>query len=479
MIPPPGSEDEATLNFSGSAGTVIYVIHGIGEQVWSKDNAVAKSLIKQCDDARVKMHRLQLERYERLMRRWDRGGRVGVKPLMERRVEVIPVCWYEVWHTGTDVKRSVESVTLPGVPIVRTIANSIILDVIMYMEENLRKKVLKHVSREITDTYKGYKERNPGWGGDMAIVGHSLGSVIAWDIADRYMEEQGLKMKHQSSSPAAAPPAVPQAEPQRSTNAPLLPPPPNPPPIPTLPTTPQSIFLLGSPVGLFLSIRGSHTTMAGRGSLYSGSTAFYNVIHGSDPVSYRIEPLLLPPGDVCPNPEYVPSSSGNFLNKGGLLPHNHAEKTVEEAKNKVRMVGKMAQGFFKGITGNVATAETETGEEGDDGGGVMKSGGGDESESEAKFRICEGGNDRVDWILQAGVLESEVRGVGEKIKQLPQLPLPAPPSEKNPFTKPVVERLCQLLSALTAHNGYLENRDVLEFIGKRLYGGETNRGREG
>ncbi|GMI46874.1 hypothetical protein TrCOL_g2544 [Triparma columacea] len=439
MIPPPGSSDEAILDFSGCAGTVIYVIHGIGEQVWSKDNAVAKSLIKQCDDARVKMHRLQLERYSRLSRRWEKCGKVGVKPLMERRVEVIPVCWYEVWHTGTDVKRSVESVTLPGVPIVRTIANSIILDVIMYMEEKLRKKVLAHVSREITDTYKGYKERNPGWGGDMAIVGHSLGSVIAWDIADRYMEEQGRKIKQQSSPAfaAASPPAAPSAEPQHSANPPI-PPPPNPPPIPSLPTTPQSIFLLGSPVGLFLSIRGSHPTMAGRGSLYAGSTAFYNVIHGSDPVSYRIEPLLLPPGDVCPSPEYVPSSSGNFLNKRGLLPHNHAEKTVAEAKNKVRMVGKIAQGFLNGITGNVALAESETGEEGDDGGGVMKGGGGDESE--AKFRICEGGNDRVDWILQAGVLESE------------------------------------LLSALTAHNGYLENRDVLEFIGKRLYGGETASG---
>ncbi|GMI06032.1 hypothetical protein TrRE_jg12496, partial [Triparma retinervis] len=379
MNPLPGEADEATLDFAGSAGTVIYVVHGIGEQVWSKDNAVAKSLIKQCNDVRVKTHRLQIERYERRVKKWDRGGRKGEKPEMERRVEVLPVCWYEVWHTGTDIKRSVESVTLPGVPIVRTIANSIILDVIMYMEGNLREKVLGHVSKEITDIYGGYLGRNQEWGGSISIVGHSLGSVIAWDIADRYMQEQGRKTDPNSPP---APPAPTQ----------------NP---PTLPSSPQSVFLLGSPVGLFLSIRGSHTSMLG-GSIYKGSTSFYNVIHGSDPVSYRIEPLMLPTtvaSTTAPAPAYIPSSSGSFLNSGGLLPHNHAEKTVEEAKNKVKMMGRMAEGFFKGFAGSVAEAVGGA-EEGEGGEG----GGEGERESEEKFRVCEGGNDRVDWILQAGAV---------------------------------------------------------------------------
>jgi len=405
-----GEAEERQLDWDGCAGKVIFVVHGIGEEVWSKDTGIAKSLIRQCNETRVVIHKLQSERYTRKIKRWEKDGKYGKRPMIERRVEVLPVCWYEVWHKGTDTKTSVEAVTLPGIPIVRTIANSIILDVIMYMEGGLREKVLSHVSKSITDINYGYKGRNKGWGGEISLIGHSLGSVITWDICDRYMKETGN-----------------HTGPLQTPSQPTQPPPP--PDQPTLPTMPKSLFLLGSPLGLFLSIRGNHPTMLG-GNLWKGGMGVYNVIHGSDPVAYRVEPLLLPPStqkkDV-PSPAYIPSASGSFLNAGGLLPHNHAGKTIEDTKKKVEKYGRLAEGVFKRFAGSI------TGDEGKaEAVEKMEIEGVEERHSSAKFRVTEAGNDRVDWIIQSGVLEHE------------------------------------LLSALTAHQGYLDNRDVLDFIAKRI-----------
>ena len=43
--------------------------------------------------------------------------------------------WYQVWHTGTDIKKSLDSITIRTIPVVRTIANDIIFDVLMYQQK--------------------------------------------------------------------------------------------------------------------------------------------------------------------------------------------------------------------------------------------------------------------------------------------------------------------------------------------------------
>ena len=43
--------------------------------------------------------------------------------------------------------------------------------------------MINHVSRELNRVYKLFKEKNPNFGGSVSIYGHSLGSVIAYDIA--------------------------------------------------------------------------------------------------------------------------------------------------------------------------------------------------------------------------------------------------------------------------------------------------------
>ena len=72
-----------------------------------------------------------------------------------------------------------------------------------------------------------------------------------------------------------------------------------------LPFEPQSVILLGSPLGMFLSLRGAHELFE---ELRTKSNTrispfvlpiqrrFVNIFNTSDPVAYRLEPLLLEPG---------------------------------------------------------------------------------------------------------------------------------------------------------------------------------------
>lgn len=103
----------------------------------------------------------------------------------------------------------------------------------------------------------------------------------------------------------------------------------------TLPFTPDNSLFLGSPIGLFLTLRGAHAVFdelrqqaaeearrVASGKLGSEEAiplpstspftlptgSLFNIFHPSDPVAYRIEPLLLSPElsvDDLPPPLYL------------------------------------------------------------------------------------------------------------------------------------------------------------------------------
>jgi hypothetical protein len=83
-----------------------------------------------------------------------------------------------------------------------------------------------------------------------------------------------------------------------------------------IPFEPEFTMFMGSPLGLFLSLRGAHAVFDSirdaspdkpRASPFTLPTkAVYNIFSPSDPVAYRIEPLLLEHGtEDFPDPEYL------------------------------------------------------------------------------------------------------------------------------------------------------------------------------
>ncbi|KTG04468.1 hypothetical protein cypCar_00010706 [Cyprinus carpio] len=70
---------------------------------------------------------------------------------------------------------------------------------------------------------------------------------------------------------------------------------------------PQAFFAMGSPIGLFLTVRG----LKRMDPNYSFPTckSFYNIFHPFDPVAYQIEPMILPQDMDLP-PMLIPHHKG-------------------------------------------------------------------------------------------------------------------------------------------------------------------------
>lgn len=54
--------------------------------------------------------------------------------------------------------------------------------VLLYMTPRYRQEMIKHVTEELNRIYRLFKTRNPKFNGKVSIYGHSLGSLLAFDI---------------------------------------------------------------------------------------------------------------------------------------------------------------------------------------------------------------------------------------------------------------------------------------------------------
>lgn len=173
--------------------------------------------------------------------------------------------------------------------------------------------------QECNKIYKLFIERNPGFTGKVHLLGHSLGSAILFDILCRQQEKK--KEAEHSKKPLRMWPAEAQG---RDTKDPRdL----------TFDFEVEDFYCLGSPIGLFQMLKGrtvsarhltdgppadspfdsdftddpflqaplavdNHHLSPITGLPYSVSSPkcsqMFNVFYPSDPIAYRIEPLISP-----------------------------------------------------------------------------------------------------------------------------------------------------------------------------------------
>jgi len=174
------------------------------------------------------------------------------------------------------------------------------------------------------------------------LIGHSLGSVICWDLLSLKKKDLAKNgNKHHAShlmasttasnaaniglQQAASSPTDNEAEveavranttndfgggawgPSLAQNYDMV-----------IPFEPEFTMFVGSPIGLFLSLRGAHAVFDSIRDVHPQkpkispftlpTKAIYNIFSPSDPVAYRIEPLLLEHGtstDSLPEPMYL------------------------------------------------------------------------------------------------------------------------------------------------------------------------------
>ncbi|NXW07449.1 DDHD2 Phospholipase, partial [Fregetta grallaria] len=352
---------------------LVFVVHGIGPAC----DIRFRSIIQCVNDFRnVSLSMLQAH-----FKKAQEQQQIG-------RVEFLPVNWHSSLHsTGVDV--DLERITLPSINRLRHFINDTILDVFFYNSSTYCQTIVDTVASEMNRLYQLFLQRNPLFKGGVSIAGHSLGSLILFDLltnqkaapdenehseegsrttssnrgieevkeilkklelseycdvfekekmdrqalflcTEKNLKEMGIplgprmKILHYISSKMemqrGAEPGSPLQHDMDSTddgrncqyrdiglgqvsaN------------YPQLNYKPTIFFAFGSPIGMFLTVRGVKRINPN----YSLPTCkgFFNIFHPFDPVAYRIEPMIIP--DL----EFEPM----------LLPHHKGRKRMHLGK---------------------------------------------------------------------------------------------------------------------------------------------------
>ena len=466
-----GEEEELAL---GNCKHLSFVIHGIGEAMWKKSDGTIPTLVESVESMRSSTNKKLYTAWKTECQRCEKK-KLAIPP-PPNRIEFIPVEWFDKIHCESSrLKNNLLSTTLGTIPKLRSIANDVIFDVLMYLTPEFCEEVLTCVTDQIIDCYKAFHTIHADFivDGTVSLIGHSLGSVITWDILsllgdkldntqvpmtgtmsnpividddsvevkkDSTVEVKGYKLPHAAGSEQSADvyrayagggDANADAVKNSGTWGPAT--------VnkisKTLPFVPKFTFLLGSPLGLFLTLRGAKpvfnqlrlseenekdTSNHADASVEPSSpfslpsVAVYNVFHPSDPVAYRIEPTLLPEDfedRYLPKPCFVTSQG-----KGVRL-HVKAQEIGDN-------ILKTFTGIFERVPDTIPSVESDLSTFSTAARPIKSRGSG-----RRNFKFALGGtSDRVDYQLQQGVIENEY------------------------------------LSAVSAHSSYWTNEDLQDFL---------------
>ncbi|KAI5923119.1 DDHD domain-containing protein [Camillea tinctor] len=250
------------------------------------------------------------------------------------KIQVLPVCWRhlldfpkrrdkkgetDLGDIGSDEDDypSLEDITIEGVAFARSLISDLALDVLLY-QSAYREQIAEIVLKESNRIYKLFMERNPEFKGRVHVIGHSLGSAIMFDIlcrqkeASRFVDSLRNPLRYRPSQDR-----LDQSKDSRDL---------------AFNFEVDDFYCLGSPIGLFQMLKGR--TISARHQPYAApsesplSTEYmddpflstsvspdqrvsaitglpfsvsspkvaqlFNVFHPSDPISYRLEPLISP-----------------------------------------------------------------------------------------------------------------------------------------------------------------------------------------
>ncbi|XP_032578601.1 nascent polypeptide-associated complex subunit alpha, muscle-specific form isoform X1 [Drosophila sechellia] len=266
---------------------LLFMVHGIGSACDLKMRSVEEVV----DDFRVIAQQLVQSHYKNS----TDMGLVG-------RVEVLPISWHGHLHSeelGIDEK--LKSITLESIPRLRNFTNDTLLDVLFYTSPKYCQKIMNTVADALNDVYLKYRMRHPEFNGGVSLAGHSLGSLILFDLL---CHQEPLKESEEENK--ENPDQLPQKQSSQKVQLPtsdLLPkqvsyamgPEGTGQPVITytqLIFHPKKFFALGSPIGMFVTIRG--IDKLGLDFHLPTCPGFYNIFHPFDPVAYRIEALVNP-----------------------------------------------------------------------------------------------------------------------------------------------------------------------------------------
>ena len=252
------------------------------------------------------------------------NAELGKSEAVNSRVQVLPICWRHLLdfpkqslkhnrkeHDIADTEfddddyPSLEDISVDGVPAVRNLITDLALDILLYQSPAYKDHISRIVLDECNRIYHLFTERNPNFKGKISFIGHSLGSAIMFDILCRQDQQQHPSKRHRKDADRLK-----------------------------LDFEVEDFYALGSPIGLFQMLTGrklvGRETVDHRNRAFSTSmddpmldgvaepnkktrkplertassldatvsspkcAQIFNIFHPTDPISYRLEPLISP-----------------------------------------------------------------------------------------------------------------------------------------------------------------------------------------
>ncbi|XP_024959386.1 phospholipase SGR2-like isoform X2 [Cynara cardunculus var. scolymus] len=140
---------------------LVFMVHGIGQRLEKANLVDDVGTFRHVTESLADLH----------LTSYQRGT---------QRVLFIPCQWRK------DLKLSgesaVEKCTLPGVRGLRVTLSATVHDVLYYMSPIYCQDIINSVSNQLNRLYLKFLMRNPGYDGKVSLYGHSLGSVLSYDI---------------------------------------------------------------------------------------------------------------------------------------------------------------------------------------------------------------------------------------------------------------------------------------------------------
>ncbi|XP_036605547.1 phospholipase DDHD1 isoform X4 [Trichosurus vulpecula] len=283
-----GYVEEATLEDKPSQTThIVFVVHGIGQKMDQgriiKNTAMMRDAARKIEEKHFSNH--------------------------ATHVEFLPVEWRSKLALDGD---TVDSITPDKVRGLRDMLNSSAMDIMYYTSPLYRDELVKGLQQELNRLYSLFCSRNPDFeekGGKVSIVSHSLGCVITYDIMtgwnpvrlyEQLMQKESelpderwtsYEERHLLKELYLTKQRLKEIEERlqglkRSTITQT----------PALKFKVENFFCMGSPLAVFLALRGIRPGNNGSQDHILPRiicNRLLNIFHPTDPVAYRLEPLIL------------------------------------------------------------------------------------------------------------------------------------------------------------------------------------------
>lgn len=100
-----------------------------------------------------------------------------------RKVECLPVSWHSCTRRQTGMNEQLNLVALSSVPKIRHFLNRVVMDALLYTSGPVYcQTIINNVGDEMNRLYTLFMEKHPNFNGSVSLAGHSLGSVIVFDL---------------------------------------------------------------------------------------------------------------------------------------------------------------------------------------------------------------------------------------------------------------------------------------------------------